>query len=87
MVVVSDNCLVTVFSADFNIGQPLWDDDFLLIGTLLDIYDLVVFHKGSAYFNGFSDVTELSRTVTSYDNRVGVVVVVSSLYTANRQKC
>ena len=38
----------------------------------------MVVHEGTTDFNGFVDGSELACAVTSYDNRIGIVVFASS---------
>ena len=75
MVVPGDDGLVAVLTAELDVGEPLRDDEFLLIRTFLNIDDLMVLHKGAADLNGLTDVSELSRAVAADDEGVGVVIL------------
>ena len=77
MVVPRDNGVVAVFAANLNVGEPLRDDEFLLVRAFLDEDDLVVLHKRTAHFDGLVDVAEFARAVASHKERVGVVVTFS----------
>ena len=58
-----------------SLGEPLRDDEFLLIRTFLNIDDLMVLHKGAADLDGLTDVAELPRAVAADDEGVGVVIL------------
>ena len=77
MVVPRDDGLVAILTAYLDVGEPLWDDEFLLIDTLLDVDDLVVLHKGTAHLDGFADVAELARTVACHEKRIRVIIAFS----------
>ena len=64
MIVPGDDSLVTVLTTNLNICQPLWDDQFLLIGSFLHIDDLMVLHKRTAHLYGFGHITELPSTIS-----------------------
>ena len=53
MVVPCDDGVVAILTAYLDIGERLWNDDFLLIYSPFDEDDLVVVHKGAAHLNGF----------------------------------
>ena len=69
-----DDGLVAVLTAYLDVGEPLWNDKFLLVDAFLDIDDLVVLHKGTADLNGFTYVTEFGSTVTCHKESVGIVI-------------
>ena len=74
VVVVGDDGLVAVLATEFDVLEPLGDDEFFLIGTFLYIDDFVVVHEGAADFYGFVDGTELAGAVARHDDRIGIVV-------------
>lgn len=79
MIIPCDDGVVTILTAYLDIRQPLWDDEFLLIGAFLDKDDFMILHKGTAYLDSVSDVAELPCTVTCHDEGIGIVIVVGSL--------
>ena len=74
MVVPCDDGLVAVLTAYLDVGEPLWNDKFLLVDAFLDIDDLVVLHKGATDLYGFVHITKLGSTVTCYKECVGIVI-------------
>ena len=76
VVIPGDDSLVTVFTADGDVGEPGWDDELLLVNSLLYIDYLGVVHEGAAHFDGLVDGAEFAGTITGYYNRVGVVILV-----------
>ena len=78
MVVVGDDGVLGTLTTDFNILQPLGDDEFLFVGAVLHEDDLVVVHESATNLNGFVNSSELSRAVACYDEGVGIVVLASS---------
>ena len=78
MIVVGDDGLVTVLAADLDIGEPLGNDELLLIGAPLDKDDFMVLHEGAADFQRLVDGAELSCAVASHKDGVRVVEVLRS---------
>ena len=76
MIVPCDDGVVTIFSADLDVGQKLRDNEFLLVDAFLDEDDLMVFHKGTTYLNGVADIAELSCAIAANHESVRVVVLV-----------
>ena len=74
MVVVGDDGLLTTLATEFYVLHPLWDNHFLLVGTLLDVDNFVIVHEGAAHLDGICNVTELASAVACHDNRIGIVV-------------
>ena len=66
--------LVTVFTANLNVLQPLGNDEFLLVNAFLDENHFVVVHESTAYLDSLVNVSELSGAVASHDDGVRVVV-------------
>jgi len=79
VVVPCNDGLVAVFAAYLDIGEPLWNDQFLFVCAFLDVDDFMVFHKSAAYLNGLTDVAELSRAVAAHHKGVGIVVILLGL--------
>ena len=76
VVIPGDDGLVTVFTADGDVGEPGWDDELLLINSLFYIDYLGVVHEGAAHFDGFIDGAEFACSVTGNYQGVGVVILV-----------
>ena len=74
MVVVGDDGLLTTLATEFNVLHPLWDNHFLLVGTLLDVDNFVIVHEGATHLDGIRNVTELASAVACHDNCIGIVV-------------
>ena len=67
MVVVGDDGVFGILATQFDIGEPRRYNQFLLIYTFFNIYNLVVVHKGTAHLNGIVDIAEFRRTVASHE--------------------
>ena len=78
VVIPGDDGLVTIFTADGDVGEPGWDDEFLLVNSLLYIDYLGVVHEGAAHFDGFIDGAEFACSVTGYYQGIWVVILVGS---------
>ena len=87
MIVPGDDGVVTIFSADLDVGQKLRDNKFLLVDAFLDEDDLMVFHKGTTYLNGVADIAELSCAIAANHESVRVVVLVLGLYAHDGYEC
>ena len=74
MVVPSNNRLVAIFATDFNMGEPLGHNEFLLISALLNKNHLVILHEGAAHLNGFGYIAKLPRSVASHDEGIRVII-------------
>ena len=77
MVIPCDDCVVAVLTADLNVGKPLGNDELFLVSNLLDEYDLLLFHKGAAYLDGFTDISKFACAVAGHKECVGIVVILS----------
>lgn len=63
VVIPGDDGVVTVLTADGDVGEPRRDDELFLIYTFLDVDDLGVVHEGTAHLYGFVDGAELAGAV------------------------
>lgn len=86
VIVPSDNGVVTVFTVDLNVGQPLGDNEFLLVSAFLNEDDLVVFHKGTTHLDSIADVTELACAIAADHEGVRIVIVLG-LYAHESNEC
>ena len=64
MVVPRYDGLVTVFAANLNIREPCRHLYLLLVDSVSDEYDLVIFHECPAYLYCIGNVPELARAVS-----------------------
>ena len=74
MIVVSDDGMIAVLTANLNVVDPRRNDEFLFVNTPFDKDDLVVIHEGAAHLDGIVDVAELSCSIASNEDGVRVVV-------------
>ena len=79
VVVVGNDGVLGTLTADFNVLQPLGDDEFFFVDAVFYINDLMVVHKSTAYFDGLVDGSELTGAVAGNDDSVGVVIARSGL--------
>ena len=79
MVVPRDDGLVATLAIELNVGQRLRDDQFLLVGTFLDIDDFMIVHEGTAHLNGLAYIAELSRSVAGHHQRVRIIIGVGTV--------
>ena len=87
MIVPSDDGVVTVFTADLDVGQELRDNELLLVGASFDEDDLVVIHKGATHLDSVADITELACAVAADHEGVRVVVLVLGVYAHDANEC
>ena len=75
MVIVGDDGVVAILAADLDVLQPLGNDELLLVDATLHVDHFLIVHEGAAYLDGLANGKELARAVGSYDDGVGVVIV------------
>ena len=63
VVVVCYDGLFGTFTANLDVSKPRRNDYLLLVNAILNVYNLMVFHKCAAHFNGFTYRTELPGAV------------------------
>ena len=78
MVVEGNDGVIAIFAANLDVVEPRWNDEFLFVDPPLHKDDLVVFHKCAAHFDGIVDVAELSCSVASNKDGVGIVETLRS---------
>ena len=73
MVIVGDDCFITVFTANLNVCQERRDDEFFFVYTFFYVYHFMVFHESPTYVDGLVDVAELTAAVACNYDSVGIV--------------
>ena len=80
MIIIGDDGFISIFATEFYVLKPLWDNEFFLVRTFLNIDNLVIVHKGTANLNGLIYGAKFSSSVACHNNSVGIIITFCCLY-------
>ena len=77
MIVPCDNGLVAVLTTYLDVGKPLRDNEFLLVGAFFYEDNLMILHEGATHLDSVSNVTKLARSIARHEQGVRIVITLS----------